>query len=209
MDEDLELLREINNHSAYNQVVLKGTCSFCGDKVTFRQRSYDGLKASDIVKSVMIPVQCEGCHSLLIYSNNEKKLYPTPMLPCLNELPEEINQYYTEGVKCISADSPNGAVTLFRKVIHALGIHYGIAKKNDSKNLYTIVKELHEKGHIVKKIKDALLGVKDIGNDGAHINENEPDLEQAIKLKQLIDVVLNSTVLCDKHIDFVNSMHSK
>jgi len=51
------------------------------------------------------------------------------------------------------------------------------------------------------------LGIKDIGNDGAHINENEPSIDQAKTLKELIDVVLNSTVLCDTHLETVKKMH--
>ncbi|MGB2841416.1 MAG: DUF4145 domain-containing protein [Halobacteriota archaeon] len=108
------------------------------------------------------------------------------MLKGLEGLPGEIENYYQEGIRCISADAPNGAVTLFRKVIHAIGIHYDLAKKDDNKTLHKIIQELYNHGHIVEKLKDALLGVKDIGNDGAHINENEPDLEQALKIKHLI-----------------------
>ena len=132
------------------------------------------------------------------------------MLKGLEGLPEEIGKYYQEGIRCISADAPNGAVTAFRKVIHAIGIHYGIAKVNDNKQtLYKIIQELCDHEHIVKKLKDALIGVKDIGNDGAHINENEPDIEQALKIKHLIDTVLNSTILCDSNLEFVKGKHSK
>ena len=75
--------------------------------------------------------------------------------------------------------------------------------------LYKLIQELYDQEHIVKKLKDALIGVKDIGNDGAHINENEPDIEQALKIKHLIDTVLNSTILCDSNLEFVKGKHSR
>jgi hypothetical protein len=157
----------------------------------------------------MIGVQCEGCNAVLTYSTSEKRFYPNPEATGLTNLPPEIQKYYDEGLRCISANSPNGAATLFRKVIHALGIHYDIANKNDDKNLYEIINELHDRGHIVPKLRDALLGIKDIGNDGAHINENEPDIDQANKIRNLIDTVLKSTVIADSELEFVKDMHSK
>ncbi|MBL7148369.1 MAG: DUF4145 domain-containing protein [Nanoarchaeota archaeon] len=119
-----------------------------------------------------------------------------------------MQKYYDEALKCLSNNSPNGAVTLFRKVIHALGIYYGLAKINDNKNLYDIIKDLHDKGHIVTKLKEVLLGIKDIGNDGAHINDNEPDITQAEKVRFLIDTILTSTILSDKTLEFVKDIHS-
>ena len=79
------------------------------------------------------------------------------MLKGLEGLPEEIDKYYQEGIRCISADAPNGAVTAFRKVIHAIGIHYGIAKVNDNKTLYNIIQELYDHEHIVKKLGNVLI----------------------------------------------------
>ncbi len=203
----LEVLRgDFNSPSAHDKIMLRGNCPFCSDKVTFRARTYN-VDPSKVLNSQMVGIQCEGCGSISSYNVNENKLYPAPMLESLKDLPKEISNYYLEGVRCISADAPNGAVTLFRKVIHALGIHYKISEKEDNKILYDIIKELHTEGHIVEKIKDALLGIKDIGNDGAHINENEPSIDQAKTLKELIDVVLNSTVLCDTHLETVKKMH--
>ena len=188
-------------------VVLRGNCPFCGDKVTFRQRTYN--LSPHHKKGSMVSVQCEGCNGVLSYSIEEHKLYPNPEITGLENLPEEIQKYYDEGLRCLSSNSPNGAVTLFRKVIHAIGIHYKIAKKNDDKKLYEIINELHDGGHIVVKLRDTLLGIKDIGNDGAHINENEPDIEQANRIRKLIDTVLKSTVICDSDLEFVKDLHSK
>ncbi len=209
MGEEITIIKgNFNSVDAYEKIILRGRCPFCHDRVTFRARTYN-LNSSKILKTMMVGIQCEGCDSILSYSVSENKIYPSPILDGLKGLPSEIEKYYLEGIRCIGADSPNGAVTLFRKVIHAIGIYYNLSKKDDDKNLYTIVKELHERGHIVQKIRDALLGIKDIGNDGAHINGNEPTLTQAEVIKELIDVVLNSTILCDTHIEAVKKLHKK
>lgn len=205
--EDMSKPQILDNHigSEYLQgsVVLRGTCSFCNDKATFRQV---GVHETSRIGPT-IAVRCEGCNSVLGYSASEQKLYPAPQVPGIQGLPDMIKTYYEEGLCCIAANSPNGAVTLFRKTIHALGIHYGIAKANDERDLYAIINEIAKQGHINEKLRKALLGVKDIGNDGAHINENEPTIEQAIALKRLIDAVLNSTVKADQDLEFVREKH--
>lgn len=73
--------------------------------------------------------------------------------------------------------------------------------------IYDMIDELEEEGHLNPKIRSALLAVKDIGNDGAHINENEPNLEQAHSIKGLIDSVLQSTILADQHIESAREDH--
>ena len=52
----------------------------------------------------------------------------------------------------------------------------------------------------VKKLVEALKRVKDLGNDGAHVNENEPDMDQIYVIKTLIDSFLQATVLQDENI---------
>ncbi len=187
-------------------VVARGTCPFCNDKVSFKQI---GESRDSRILGTNVAFMCEGCHSILTYSLSREKLYPSPMINGISGLPPEIDKYYQEGLRCISADSPNGAATLFRKIIHAIGIHYGISKKNDDKKLYEIINELASEGYIIPKLRDALISIKDIGNDGAHINENEPDMEQALILKRLIDTVLSSTIIADQSLVFVREKHER
>ncbi|MFA5771978.1 MAG: DUF4145 domain-containing protein [Thermoplasmata archaeon] len=190
----------------YGQIILRGPCPFCGDMVTFRQITEKGAVGRN---GVMLGILCEGCNAVLSYHINKNKIYPKQELKGLTNLPPDIQKYYDEALRCISADSPNGAVTLFRKIIHAIGIHYDIAKKNDDKSLYSIIGELHNNGHIVMKLRDALMGIKDIGNDGAHINENEPDIDQANKIRSLIDTILTSTIIADSTLNQIKEAHVK
>ncbi len=195
----------IGKSTETNSIVLRGTCPFCTSKSTFRQVAENSESSS--YRGSMIALQCEGCNAIVSYCLDKEIMYPSPKLEGVKDLPESIAKYYNEALDCLSANAPNGAVTMFRKVIHALGIHYNVAKVNDNANLYAIINKLQADGHIVPKIRDALLSVKDIGNDGAHVNDNEPDMEQALCLKELIDVTLMSTVNCDQAIEFAQNKH--
>jgi len=181
-----------------NSVVLRGQCSFCEDKATFRQIGTSHVSEK---LGLAVAILCEGCEAIQIYSKEKNKIYPEPLIKGIKDLPIKINNYYQESLRCISYDCPNGAMTLFRKLIHQLGIHYEIAIKNDEKKLYEIINGLNTTGHVPEKLRAALIEVKDFGNDGAHVNENEPDIKQALKIKQLIDSVLSSSLMVDKTLE--------
>lgn len=219
MANELEITAEtsrIGGHSSHlgganltGDRVARGRCSICGHLVSLRQKA--GLEESDELGYV-IPVRCDGCYSImmLVYPGEDDEnpyILPAPKVNGVDNLPKSIEKYYQEALDCISAGTPNGATTLFRKTIHAVAIHYGIAEVNDSMTIYEMIDELNEEGHINNKLRKSLMTVKDIGNDGAHINENEPDLEQALAIKELIDAVLQSTVVTDQRIEFAREQH--
>jgi len=199
MTEIFQIKANIGTASAEGGIVFNATCPYCVSMVGFRQVAYNAKS--------MVAVSCESCGIISTYILGKQHLEIRPKIKGISRVPDKINKYYQEGLRCLHADSPNGAVTLFRKTIHAIGIHYGLAKPNDDQSLYNIIKKLQDNGHIVQKISDALRGIKDIGNDGAHINDNEPDMEQAEALQHLIEVVLNSTVVTDEELSFVQGKH--
>lgn len=141
------------------------------------------------------------------YSDEEATLHPSPEIKGLSDVPEDIEDYYQEALDCLSAQAPNGAVTLFRKTIHAIAIHYDIAEVDESMGIYEMINELHEEEQINEKLRKSLLAVKDLGNDGAHINENEPDMSQAMAIKDLIDAVLSATVIADQRMEYARENH--
>ncbi len=205
MVETLEILSSHIGNAGYNNaVVLRGRCSFCGDRVTFRQMGDN----SHIHKQEgrMVAVQCEGCSCILSFSPIKKQIYPEVKLMGLDSLPKEIQTYYDESLRCLSSNCPNGAMTLFRKIIHALGIHYNLAERNTKKSMNDIIEALQKEGHIQEKLKKALLEVKEFGNDGAHINENEPTLEQAFQIKMLIESVLTTSIYVDDNLAKLNKI---
>ena len=59
MNEDPKIIyKDIGTDNGKDHVVLRGRCSFCGDKVTFRQINY--WLPESLGKGRMIGVQCEG-----------------------------------------------------------------------------------------------------------------------------------------------------
>lgn len=155
----------------------------------------------------MVAVRCDGCHSISSIAIELRKLYPEPRIDGIDELPEDIDPYYQEALRCIAVDAPSGAATLFRKVIHALALHYEITDIDTDMSIYEMVEQLDENGRINPTLRKSLLATKDIGNDGAHINSNEPNIEQAIALKGLIDAVLEASVKTDQRVEFAREKH--
>lgn len=205
--EELKIIdKNIFENFADEYVVIEGICSFCNKAVTFRRI---GKVKHNEELGKMIAICCEGCHSIQIYSALKKKIYPEREIKGLEKLPEDLDNYYKEALRCISHNCPNGAMTLFRKLIHQLSIHYKLSKKNDGRKLHEMIKELNDKGHINEKLKKALLEVRDFGNDGAHVNENEPTIEQAMAIKHLIDSVLSTSIFVDKTIEDLKGIKEK
>ncbi|MCK5043555.1 DUF4145 domain-containing protein [Candidatus Pacearchaeota archaeon] len=203
----MEILNiHIGNSNHNGDVVLSGICSFCNNAVTFRQIGFE-KNSSKLGRAIAIC--CEGCQAIQIYSISQKKIYPEIELKGLEELPEELDKYYQEALRCISHNCPNGAMTLFRKLIHQLTIHYELSQKNDNRGLHEMIKKLNEKGHINEKLQKALLEVRDFGNDGAHVNNNEPTIEQAMAIKHLIDSVFSTSIFVDKTIKDLEGIKSE
>ena len=93
-----------------NEVILGGICSFCEQAVTFRQiGTYTVINGNEQV----VAVKCEGCNALQIFSVSKSKMYPRSSISGIKSLPPEIEKYYEEALRCLSADCPNGAMTLF------------------------------------------------------------------------------------------------
>jgi len=188
---DADIYRNQSIHNGRNMV--SGLCPFC-------QQS-SGFKINGAPSSNTVPIKCDNCGKNVIWDNQTCTILPSARENSLAGLPEDINHYYQEALNCMTALAPNGAATLFRKLIHQVGIHYGVAKVNDDISLMGIVEKMETEGHINKKLVEALRRVKDLGNDGAHVNKNEPDMDQIIIVKNLIDSFLQATVLQDANIE--------
>lgn len=170
----------VGNHEAHNVAVARGACPFCDIITSFRQI---GDQEESKIHGRMVACRCDACHSIVSIRISDGSVYLAPRVSRVNDLPEEINKYYQEAIRCIAADGPNGAVTLFRKVIHALALHYEIAEKGTTMSIYDMVNKLDEEGKVCSNLRRSLLDINDIGNDGAHINNNEPDIEQAMAIE--------------------------
>lgn len=196
----------IGHHNEIENIVARGKCPHCDHRSAFRQV---GVGSNSDTIGYSVPVKCDGCEATFTIAKESTgiRLYPNPTVTGVEDIPEPIQEYYQEALDCLSVGAPNGATTLFRKTIHAIAIHYDIASVDDDVLIYDMVDELHDEGHINEKLRRSLLAVKDLGNDGAHINENEPDLEQAMAIKDLIDAVLSATVIADRRIEYARENH--
>lgn len=177
--------------------MVSGVCPFCNQS--------SGFKVNGCLGEKTLPLKCDNCNKNVVWNFNGDTIIPAAKEDSLVGLPISIDHYYQEALNCIAALSPNGAATLFRKLIHQVGIHYQVAKISDTTSLMGIVEKMETGGHINKKLVEALRRVKDLGNDGAHVNENEPDMEQILVVKNLIDSFLQATVLQDINIEKYDS----
>ena len=203
-DKSLEFPLDIRSRSGnelWGRNVLSGLCPWCQKNC--------GFKTNGIRKEGTIPLSCDNCNKNVIYDRWEEIVFPVARLNGVGGLPEEIDKYYQEALSCIAALAPNGAATLFRKLIHQVGIHYEVTTIHENETLVGIIEKLLEEGHINKKLVEALKRVRLLGNDGAHVNENEPDMEQITGIKKLVDSFLMATVLNDKTIQEVDKMRSR
>lgn len=184
--------------------VATGTCPYCRHKVSFKQHS---KRAKSSESGFMIALKCNSCGSISVYSKGSRQIFPDQDINAVEDLPEEIAEYYEEAIRCIEANAPNGAATVFRKVLNAVCVHYDITDVDDDTSFYDMINKLEEEGQITEKQRKALLATKDAGNDGAHINDNDPDLETAELLKDIIDSILLATIKADQNIEQVREEH--
>lgn len=194
----------VGNTNKKDSTVAHGTCPFCGISSGFSQI---GTSYRSKVHDNMIALRCDTCSSVFGSAINEKEIFPKPPEEGLSDLPTLIGDYYDEGLRCIRANAPNGAAALFRKVIHAVCLEYDIAEVDDNSSIYSMINALADEGHITETLRKSLLAVKDVGNDGAHINENDPSLEQARNLKNIVDGVLTATVVAKQRVEYARKEH--
>lgn len=204
---DIELVlpkSDITSTSYVGNDAITGLCPECRTNVSFKKVS----KPSEHQNlGQMIAIKCNSCGFISSFSLSDRNIYPDPEIDSLEDLPDTIDKYYREAIRCIEADSPNGAASVFRKVLSAVCEHYDITDVEDDEGFYSMIDKLHEEGHIVEKQRKALLATKDAGNDGAHLNANDPDIETAEYLKDIIDSILLATIKADQNIDNVRDEH--
>jgi len=197
---------EIGDHSVNGEVVARGECPYCGTAASFIQLRSSGSTGDN---GPMVGLECKGCYSISAFDKESDQLYPAPDIEGISDLPDEIDHYYQEALRCIGARAPNGAATLFRKLIHAISVHYDIVEVEDYMGIPDMIKKLEEEDVILPRYKEALTETKELGNDGAHINENEPDMEQIKIIRRLIEGVLQSTVQMDDDIERAGVLSSQ
>lgn len=195
---DIDNMSNVGNKSNNGAIVARSRCPFCDVESAFRQIG-TGNKSGSVGQ--MVALHCDACGGIVSCNIDESKIYPEPSVRGIEgDLPDDISDYYQEGLRCLNADAPNGAATVFRKVIDATCIYYGVSGIEDNDSFYDMIEKLAEENIITESLRQTLLGVKDGGRDGAHINDQDPSMEQAYNLKQMIDSVLTASVIADERL---------
>jgi len=114
----------------------------------------------------------------LIYS------YPNMSETKISNIPKKIASSYLEGVRCLDANSPNGAVTMFRRSLQQICVEKGANPKD---RLVDQIKVLPE------QVRPTAKEIKAWGNLGAHEDSNgkveEVNKEQADAIKRFLEGV--------------------
>lgn len=182
----------VGNKGQIGNNVAKGKCPFCNRHSEFFQIS-EG-RATE-VHGEMVAIECGGCNSIFSASIQGYKIYPKSTPDKIDDLPDGVDKYYSEAIDCIGADAPNAAAAMFRKVIEAVCEEYGVTDVELDDNIYSMINKLADEGHITEEHREGLLALKDAGNDAVHLNDNDPDLEDARQLQNLVESVLTATVV--------------
>jgi len=189
--------KAVGHHQRTDTIVARGKCTFCKSKASFRQLAK--VRDSKIIGK-NIPVICEGCQTFALVSISDARLLPSDDKG-LDDLPSQIAAPYNEAITCMEAGAEHAACTMWRKVVQAVCVYYNVADIDDNAQIYSMIEDLAEEGHITDKHREGLLAVKDIGNDGAHVNENKPDQKQAQILRDIVGSLLNATVVAEQYIE--------
>ena len=178
--------------------VAKGTCPFCNHNSALSQV---GSARESESHGDMVALECDGCNSIFSVSINNNETFPKPTPDKLEDLPDNISKYYDEAIDCIGADAPNAAVAMFRKVIESVCEDYGVTDVNSDDTIYDMINLLADEEHITEEHRKALLALKDAGNDAVHLNDNDPSIEEAKQLQELVESVLTATVVAKHRIE--------
>lgn len=184
--------KHVGSNSFRQDNVAKGRCPFCGHNSAFSQVG-NGRKSE--LKGDMVALECDGCNCVFSASIHNSEIFPKPTPDKLDDIPESVARYYDEAVDCIGADAPNAAAAMFRKVIEAVCEEYGVTEVELDDDIYDMVNKMADEGHITEEHRKGLLALKDAGNDGVHLNDNDPDLDDARLLQNLVESVLTATVV--------------
>lgn len=110
--------------------------------------------------------------------------WPTPDAGNLGTtVPGNIASSYAEGVRCLSANSPNGAVALFRTSITYMVEDKGSVDAKSKGNLKEKIKQMMKDGGPLGALGDWADHVRLYGNAGAH-----PDLFGDVSAEEARDV---------------------
>jgi hypothetical protein len=141
---------------------------------------------------------CHSCDGFAVWVE-DRIVYPikNSAIMAHEEMPAPIRRDFEEAASIVD-NSPRGAAALLRLCIEKIVIELG--GKGD--NLNNDIGELVRKGVIDTRIQQALDLVRFVGNNAVHPGQIDlkDDKPTAMKLFNLINVIVESTISAPKHV---------
>lgn len=110
-----------------------------------------------------------------------------------DKIPEQIRGSIREAFNCLAVNATNASVIMSRRVVQEVALNFGVDKKT---HLWTALNTLKENDLIGDELHEALIEVKNWGDDGAHPGEIEAiHLYEARKVAELVFVLVKSVFL--------------
>lgn len=177
----------------------------CGvAEMTFKHGGYamnsNGTRERLASQRVAI-LECSGCNDRIVVIEDELvggqrggragtftwegvHWWPTPGAQSLGpSVPAKVASAYGEGVRCLSANAPNGAVAMFRAAMTWIVDDKGSEAATGKKDLKDKVKQMVADGGLTATVGSWIDHVRLYGNAGAH-----PDLFGDVSLDEAKDV---------------------
>jgi hypothetical protein len=153
-------------------------CNGCDDRiVVIEDQLHDGSRDAQTGR-----ISWEGIH-----------WWPVPGAGSLGrDVPTRVVEAYDEGVRCLSAGAPNGAVAMFRTAMTWIVDDKGSAAAKAKGDLKAKVKQTVADGGLTSTIGSWVDHVRLYGNAGAH-----PDLFGQVSLDEAKDVARLTETLVD------------
>lgn len=139
--------------------------------------------------------KCENCSGIIFrcYSLTQNEdcdvivdkiihQYPEFQAKTHSSVPNEISEMYGEGVRCLNANAPNGAMVCFHKCLQKICLHKGADQKHE---LWQQVDSILQDR--VRKISLDIRKLKVIGTQDN--TTSDPSFKQAKQVKEFLDLI--------------------
>ena len=215
-----------NETSEFDVVML---CDHCGKRTTFHIRSHythtehmeeDFEHAETFIYTTWYIMQCTRCSKPVVTQVNKSSkrgvikawedslpsvevLYPTGKTPLTN-LPEVIERKYAEALR-VSNISPSSCAVLVRKTLEAVCKH----ENAPGKVLADKLKNLADTGRIPQTLVDIALHLRQLGNLGAHFDEDEVTETDVLIILDFVELLLEYLYVAPAKIEAVKQRLNK
>ena len=118
--------------------------------------------------------------------------WPAPGSTASQDVPSEIADSYGEGMRCLSAEAPNGAAAMFRNTLAFIVDDKGSENAKAKSNLEDKLKQMVADGTVTPSIGSWLDHIRLYGNAGVHPELFDPvDSDEAAELSRLVHTLLD------------------